>query len=77
MNLGIRTAMSRNANTIMLLNNDCYVDPETIQHLVGHEGTAPEELADRGEWLQPYCLMHGLRYCPRRQIEWFGLARRT
>ncbi len=41
------------------------------------QGTAPDELADRGEWLQPYCLMHGLRYCPRRQIEWFGLARRT
>jgi len=36
MNLGIRTAMSRNANTIMLLNNDCYVSPETIQRLVGH-----------------------------------------
>ena len=44
MNLGIRTAMSRNANTIMLLNNDCYVDPETIQHLVGHVRSTSEAI---------------------------------
>ncbi len=36
MNLGIRTAIRRNAENIMLLNNDCYVGPETIQRLVGH-----------------------------------------
>ena len=35
-NLGIRTAITRGAETIMLLNNDCYVTPETIERLVSH-----------------------------------------
>ncbi len=35
-NLGIRTAMDRGAKNIMLLNNDCYVEPETIHRLVAH-----------------------------------------
>lgn len=35
-NVGIRTAMSRGAKNIMLLNHDCYVEPETIQRLVAH-----------------------------------------
>lgn len=35
-NLGIRTAMSRGGRNIMLLNNDCYVEPETIHRLVAH-----------------------------------------
>lgn len=35
-NLGIRTAMDRGATNIMLLNNDCYVEPETILCLVAH-----------------------------------------
>ncbi|TPQ25502.1 glycosyltransferase family 2 protein [Methylomonas koyamae] len=33
-NLGIRFAMDKGADLIMLLNNDCYVTPETIQQLV-------------------------------------------
>ena len=28
-------------------------------------------------WLAPYCDQHGYHYCPRRQIEWFGLVRGT
>ena len=35
-NLGIRTATDRGAGTIMLLNNDCYVTPETIERLMAH-----------------------------------------
>ena len=35
-NLGIRTAMDRGADTIMLLNNDCYVTLETIERLITH-----------------------------------------
>jgi 7-carboxy-7-deazaguanine synthase len=27
------------------------------------------------EWLQPFCVQSGLRYCPRKHIEWFGLVR--
>lgn len=35
-NLGIRTALERGARKIMLLNNDCYVEPETVSRLVAH-----------------------------------------
>lgn len=41
------------------------------------QGTEVEELLERGQWLKPYCQRVGLRYCPRRQIEWFGLVRGT
>ncbi len=39
------------------------------------EGTDVEILAERARWLEPYCREVGLAYCPRRQIEWFGLVR--
>jgi 7-carboxy-7-deazaguanine synthase len=39
------------------------------------QGTRVEELAEKAEWLEPYCAEHGLGYCPRRQIEWYGLQR--
>ncbi|HVX61150.1 MAG TPA: 7-carboxy-7-deazaguanine synthase QueE [Pirellulales bacterium] len=41
------------------------------------QGTDPDELVRQGEWLKPYCEAAGLRFCPRRQIEWFGLVRGT
>jgi len=41
------------------------------------EGTDAAVLAGRARWLVPYCAEHGLVYCPRRQIEWFGLRRAT
>ncbi len=41
------------------------------------QGTSADRLAAIGNWLQPYCAEHGLRYCPRKHIEWFGLARGT
>jgi 7-carboxy-7-deazaguanine synthase len=28
-------------------------------------------------WLEPYCRQHGLRFCPRKQLEWYGLKRGT
>ena len=40
-------------------------------------GTQVEELQRIGRWLEPYCQEHGLRFCPRRQIEWYGLRRGT
>jgi 7-carboxy-7-deazaguanine synthase len=40
-------------------------------------GTTPAELAARQQWLEPYCQAHGLTYCPRRHIEWFGCRRGT
>jgi len=41
------------------------------------QGTDVATLDEKARWLQPYCKEHGLLYCPRRQIEWFGLARGT
>lgn len=40
-------------------------------------GTESGKLSSIGEWLEPYCVEHGLRFCPRRQIEWFGSVRGT
>ncbi len=40
-------------------------------------GTKPVELAAKAQWLGPYCTEHGLTFCPRRQIEWFGCRRGT
>jgi 7-carboxy-7-deazaguanine synthase len=41
------------------------------------QATTLAELTDKAQWLEPYCTEHGLHYCPRRQIEWFGLTRGT
>lgn len=41
------------------------------------QGVEEHELTARGEWLRPLCQERGYRYCPRRQIEWFGLVRGT
>jgi len=35
-------------------------------------GTEAARLAETAVWLEPYCARHGLRFCPRRQVEWFG-----
>lgn len=40
-------------------------------------GTEAVELAAKAQWLEPYCLEHGLTFCPRRHIEWFGCRRGT
>jgi 7-carboxy-7-deazaguanine synthase len=36
------------------------------------QGVDTEELAEKSRWLEPYCTEHGLIFCPRRQVEWFG-----
>ena len=41
------------------------------------QGTDSQRLAEKATWLQPYCARHGLGFCPRRQIEWFGQQRGT
>lgn len=41
------------------------------------EGIDAEALARHAEWLEAYCREHALRFCPRRQIEWFGYVRGT
>lgn len=39
------------------------------------QGTDRAELARHEVWLRPYCEEHGLTYCPRRHIEWWGHRR--
>lgn len=41
------------------------------------QGTDLQYLAAQHEWLEPYCEARGLRFCPRKHIEWFGFARGT
>jgi 7-carboxy-7-deazaguanine synthase len=41
------------------------------------EGTDAARLAELETWLRPHCNAQGLRFCPRRQIEWYGHTRRT
>lgn len=43
-NLGIRAALSQGAKKIMLLNHDCYFEPETIQRLAAHAEQTPGAL---------------------------------
>ena len=40
-------------------------------------GTDMAALRRASQWLEPYCREHGFHFCPRKQIEWFGLARGT
>jgi 7-carboxy-7-deazaguanine synthase len=41
------------------------------------QGITHEELSQKQPWIAEYCKREALRYCPRRQIEWFGYARAT
>ena len=41
------------------------------------QGTTGDELHHKSVWLEAYCREKGLLFCPRRQIEWFGLVRGT
>jgi len=41
------------------------------------QGTEPDQLAKTSAWLQDYCREHQLSFCPRKQIEWYGMVRGT
>ncbi len=36
------------------------------------QGTEIAGLREKGIWIEEYCKSRGLKFCPRRQIEWFG-----
>jgi 7-carboxy-7-deazaguanine synthase len=40
-------------------------------------GTDTDELQRVAKWAEEYCREHAFTYCPRKQIEWFGLVRGT
>jgi 7-carboxy-7-deazaguanine synthase len=39
------------------------------------QGTDRTVLARHETWLRPYCENHGMTYCPRKHIEWWGHRR--
>lgn len=43
-NLGIRFAMDKGADLIMLLNNDCYVEPDTLTRVISSIASYPETI---------------------------------
>ncbi|KKS69007.1 MAG: Glycosyl transferase, family 2 [Candidatus Daviesbacteria bacterium GW2011_GWA2_42_7] len=57
-NLGVRAAISRGAKQIMLLNHDCYVEPDMIKIY----GDLPKELWDKQAGPNP-------KFTPRRFLE--------
>ena len=45
--------------------------------LIMPQGVTPEELDRHATWLRSECEIRGYKYCPRKQIEWFGVSRGT
>ncbi len=41
------------------------------------QGTEQMALAQKTQWLMPYCERNGYVFCPRKHIEWFGCVRGT
>jgi 7-carboxy-7-deazaguanine synthase len=41
------------------------------------QGRTWQEIEAREAWVSRACAANGWRYCPRKQLEWFGTARRT
>jgi 7-carboxy-7-deazaguanine synthase len=41
------------------------------------QGVDASTLQRHEQWLIPWCRQHGLRYCPRAHIQWFGNQRGT
>jgi len=54
-----------------------FPEVERARAMLMPQGTEPAELQEKARWIEPYCRQHGLVFCPRRQIEWFGLRRGT
>ncbi|MEM8944475.1 MAG: 7-carboxy-7-deazaguanine synthase QueE [Planctomycetota bacterium] len=53
--------------------------PEAVSDcvLLMPQGQTQDELDQRSSWLQPLCEQRGWKFCPRRQIEWYGPVRGT
>jgi len=58
-----------------LLTELPYVPPDRVWLMP--QGRTADELAERAPWLSQLASERRWQYCPRRQIEWFGAARRT
>jgi len=51
------------------------IDHESV--MLMPQGTDLAELREAQTWLEPLCRSRGFHFCPRRQVEWFGLVRGT
>ena len=54
---------------------DCEIDGDRV--LLMPQGIDIESLQRHESWLLPWCQKHGLRYCPRAHILWYGNKRGT
>lgn len=54
-----------------------FPEVDRLRVMLMPQGTEQKVLEEKARWLLPYCLEHGLVFCPRRQIEWFGGVRGT
>lgn len=52
-----------------------HVDRQRV--LLMPQGTSPQELDQRAQWLRPWCQQQGLVFCERAHIRWFGHQPRT
>ena len=48
------------------------IDSDSVMLML--QGTTREALAQVQAWLEPLCLQRGLRFCARKQVEWYGLG---
>ena len=39
------------------------------------QGTDPDDLAEKAQWIEPACRQRGYEFCPRWQVAWFNAAR--
>jgi 7-carboxy-7-deazaguanine synthase len=60
---------------------ECYLagfpEIDRCRAMLMPQGIDRAALEEKARWLQPYCAAHGLGFCPRRHIEWFGATRGT
>jgi len=52
-------------------------DIDRAKVLLMPQGTDQPSLEAKARWLEPYCREHGLKFCPRQQILWYGYQRGT
>jgi 7-carboxy-7-deazaguanine synthase len=53
--------------------------PQVVRErvLLMPQGIEASELESRTSWLVQYCAAHQFTFCPRKHVEWFGMARGT
>jgi 7-carboxy-7-deazaguanine synthase len=54
-----------------------FPEARTDRVLLMPQGITQDDLDQRGAWLEPLCHDRGWKFCPRKQIEWFGAVRGT